>query len=428
MAKTLIRWFKPSMDLPAFRSRNYRLYFAGQSLSMTGSFMTQVAILWLIYKATDSALLLGISGFLGQLPVFLLAPVSGILADRYNRKHLMILLQVLGISISIALMIVSFLGWANFWVLLSLGTLSGVLKGLDVPIRHAFVTDIVNREEMNSAISLNYAFLNTARLLGPAMGGIAIAKVGAGFCFLYDSVSYIAVLVALFAMQIAPRKVESHGKHPWHNLKEGFKYAYAVLPIRTLLLLLALASLLNMSYATLLPIFSVEVFQGDAATMGFLTAASALGAVFACLYLSFRKGIQGLHKLIAFCPASLGVAMIIFSYSHMFWLSVAALTLVGFSSTLQVAASNTVIQHGVEESKRGRVMSFYTMCFMGMSPFGNLILGSSAHAIGAQNTLAIGGMVCIVGSLLFVKFLPAIAQWVQVGLQSHPSVPSQSAQ
>ncbi|MEE3718555.1 MFS transporter [Tumidithrix elongata RA019] len=416
------------MDLPAFRSRNYRLYFAGQSLSMTGSFMTQVAILWLIYKATDSALLLGISGFLGQLPVFLLAPVSGILADRYNRKHLMILLQVLGISISIALMIVSFLGWANFWVLLSLGTLSGVLKGLDVPIRHAFVTDIVNREEMNSAISLNYAFLNTARLLGPAMGGIAIAKVGAGFCFLYDSVSYIAVLVALFAMQIAPRKVESHGKHPWHNLKEGFKYAYAVLPIRTLLLLLALASLLNMSYATLLPIFSVEVFQGDAATMGFLTAASALGAVFACLYLSFRKGIQGLHKLIAFCPASLGVAMIIFSYSHMFWLSVAALTLVGFSSTLQVAASNTVIQHGVEESKRGRVMSFYTMCFMGMSPFGNLILGSSAHAIGAQNTLAIGGMVCIVGSLLFVKFLPAIAQWVQVGLQSHPSVPSQSAQ
>jgi len=425
MAKTSMGWFNFNVDLSAFRSRNYRLYFAGQSLSMTGSFMTQVAVLWLIYKVTDSALLLGIAGFFGQLPVFLLAPVSGILADRYDRKYLMILLQVLGVSISIALMITSFFGWANFWVLLFLGTLGGVLKGLDVPIRHAFVTDIVNREEMNSAISLNYAFLNTARLLGPAVGGIAIASVGAGYCFLYDSVSYIAVLVALFAMRIAPRKVESHKKNPWQNLKEGFKYAYKVVPIRSLLLLLALASLINISYATLLPIFSVQVFQGDAATMGFLTAASALGAVFACLYLSFRKGIQGLHRLIAFCPASLGIAMIVFSLSHVFWLSVPALTVVGFSSTLQVAASNTVIQHGVEESKRGRVMSFYTMCFMGMSPFGNLILGTSANAIGAQNTLIIGGAVCIVGSLLFVKFLPAIASWVKSGIEHSVSAQAQ---
>jgi MFS family permease len=389
---------------------------------MTGNFMTQVAILWLIYRLTDSALLLGLAGFLGQLPVFLLAPVSGVLADRYNRRHLMLLLQFIGISISISLTVLTFLGWATLWVLLSLGMLSGMLKGLDVPIRHAFVSDMVSQEEMSSAISLNYAFLNSARLIDPAIGGILIATVGAGFCFLYDSLSYVAAILAIAAMQIAIKPVEPRASHPLKKLKEGFRYAYQVLPIRALLLLLALVSLVNMSYTTLLPIFAVKTLAAGAETLGFLTASAAMGSVFACLYLSVRRGISGLDTWIAICPTTMGIGFIVFALSHVFWVSMLALILVGWSSTFQVAASNTVLQFIVEESKRGRVMSFYTMCFMGMAPFGNLLLGSLAHAIGVSNTLILGGGLCLLGSLWFVRQLPKLAISTCLRSASAPSV------
>jgi MFS family permease len=402
--------------LPAFRSRNYRLYFAGQSLSMTGNFITQVTVLWLIYRLTDSALLLGISGFLGQLPVFVLAPVAGLLADRYHRHRLMLLLQLFGVSISIVLTVLTFLNWINFWVLLGLAMVGGVLKGLDVPIRHAFVTDIVSREEMSSAISLNYAFLNSARFFGPALGGIAISTIGAGYCFLYDSLSYIAVIVALSLMQVASPTHSEQQSHPWKKLQEGFRYAYDSLPIRALLLLLAMASLLSMSYPTLLPIFTVQQLQGGPEILGFLSAAAGFGSLLACIYLSLRRDVGGLDRLIAVCPATMGISIILFAFSHIFWLSVLALVLAGCSSTLQVAASNTVMQAIVDNSKRGRVMSFYTMCFMGMAPFGNLLLGSAAQAIGAPNTLKVAGILCILGSLLFIRELPQISQRIQLGM------------
>lgn len=383
---------------------------------MTGNFMTQVAVLWLIYHLTDSALLLGISGFLGQLPVFVLAPIAGLLADRYNRHRLMMLLQIFGVSISIVLTVLTFLNWINFWVLLSLAMVSGVLKGLDVPIRHAFVTDMVSREEMSSAISLNYAFLNSARFFGPALGGIAIATIGAGYCFLYDSLSYIAMIVALSLMKVASNAQPGQKNHPWKKLQEGFRYAYDSLPIRALLLLLAMASLLSMSYPTLLPIFTVEQLQGGAEILGFLSASAGFGSVLACIYLSLRRDVAGLDKLIAVCPATMGISIILFSFSHVFWLSVLALVLAGCSSTLQVAASNTIMQAIVDNTKRGRVMSFYTMCFMGMAPFGNLLLGSVAQAIGAPNTLKIAGSMCILGSLLFIRKLPTISQRIQLGM------------
>jgi MFS family permease len=413
-------WF--NLRLPAFQSQNYRLYFAGQSLSMIGNFMTQVAILWLIYRLTNSALLLGVTGFLGQLPVFLLAPVSGILADRYNRHHLMLLLQIFGVAVSIALTILTFLDWANLWILLILSMFSGVLKGLDVPIRHAFVSDMVNPAEMSSAISLNYAFLNSARLIGPATGGILIATLGAGFCFLFDSISYGAAILALGAMQITPKPQEYQVNHPLKKLTEGFQYAYRVLPIRVLLVLLALVSLINMSYVTLLPIFAVKTLAGGAETLGFLTASAATGSVLSCLYLSFRRHIVGLDKLIAACPLTIGLGFIVFSFSHVFWISALALVVVGWSSTLQVAASNTVLQSIVAENKRGRVMSFYTMCFMGMAPFGNLLLGSLAHTIGAPNTLLLGGGFCIFASCWFVQYLPVLAKSIQAGKLSNQIV------
>lgn len=407
--------FNLNLDLPALRSRNYRLYFAGQALSMTGNFMTQVAILWLIYRLTDSALLLGLAGFLGHLPVFVLAPVSGILADRYNRHRLLLLLQVVGISLSVILTVITFLGWANFWTLLILSAFLGVLKGLDVPVRQAFVSDMVSRELMGNAIALNAAFLNGARLIGPALGGIFIAQFGAGFCFLYDSLSYLVAIWAISAMQITPRTVEIQKSNTWHRLKEGFQYAYQFLPVRSILLLLAVASLVGMSYTTLLPIFAVEVLGGGSETLGFLTAAAAMGSVFACVYLSFRHNVMGLERLIAFCPAIMGIGFIFFSVSQVFWISQLALVLVGWSSTLQVAASNTVLQFIVEDNKRGRVMSFYAMCFMGMAPFGNLLAGTLAHYLKAPNTLILGGIVCIVGSVLFVQQLPEMAKLIHLG-------------
>jgi MFS family permease len=407
-------WFQLGQHLPALRSRNYRFYFAGQSLSMIGNFMTQLAVLWLIYRLTDSALLLGIAGFLSQLPVFALAPISGVLADRYNRHHLMLLLQILGMAISISLTGLTFLHWTNFWVLLVLGMVLGVLKGLDVPIRHAFVTDVVNLEAVNSAISLNYAFLHTARLLGPGMGGILIANAGAGFCFLFDSLSYIAVIVALLAMRLAIKPSESKTVNPLQKLKEGFQYAYQAVPIRAILLLLATVSLVNMSYPTLLPIVSVEVLRGGADTLGFLTAAGAMGSVFASLYVGLRKEVLGLDRLIALCPVLFAIGIVVFSFSTFLGLSLLTMVLVGWSSTLQVAASNTVLQFIVEDSKRGRVMSFYTMCFMGMAPFGNLVMGSLAQAIGVTNTLIVGGGVCLLGTAVFMQQLPIIAKSIQV--------------
>jgi len=406
--------FKLNLDLPAFRSRNYRLYFAGQALSMTGNFMTQVAILWLIYQLTDSALLLGLAGFFGQLPVFALAPISGILADRYNRHHLLLLLQVVGITLSAILTIITFLGWSNFWTLLTLSALLGLLKGLDVPVRQAFVSDMVSRELMGNAIALNAAFLNGARLIGPAVGGIFIAQFGAGYCFLYDSLSYLVAIWAISAMQITHKAVEIHSSNTWQKLKEGFQYAYQFLPVRSILLLLAVASLVNMSYTTLLPIFAVEILRGDSETLGFLSAAAAMGSVFACVYLCFRQNVAGLERLIAFCPAIMGIGFIFFSVSQVFWVSQLALVLVGWSSTLQVAASNTVLQLIVEDSKRGRVMSFYAMCFMGMAPFGNLLLGTLAHYFQASNTLVLGGIVCILGSLLFWQHLPQMVNLIHL--------------
>lgn len=411
--------FPWQFDLPAFKSRNYRLYFTGQGLSMTGNFMTQVATLWLIYRLTDSALLLGIAGFLGQLPVFLLAPISGILADRYNRYRLLLLFQWIGISISLILTLVTFLDLANFWTLLILSMFSGLLKGLDVPVRHAFVTDMVSRELMSNAIALNAGFLHGARLLGPALGGIIIAKFGAKYCFLYDSLSYIAAIIAILAMRITPQTMEPQTSNPLQKLKEGFEYAYQYLPIRSILLLLATASLVTTGYITLLPIFAVEILKGGADTLGFLSASGATGSILACIYLSFRHHVTGLDKLIAFGPFMMGIGLILFSQSHVFWISQLILVLVGWSSTLQIAASNTVLQLIVENSKRGRVMGFYAMCFMGMAPFGNLLAGTLANYLGTPNTLILGGLLCIISSLVFIQNLPFLTKLINLKYQEN---------
>lgn len=376
--------------------------------------MTQVAIPWLIYDLTKSAWLLGLSGFLGFLPTLILAPFSGVLSDRRDRRSLLMITQVMGITVSITLTVLTFLELTDFWSLLILATLGGLVKGLDMPVRHAFVIEMVNsREDLGNAIALNSAMLSTARLVGPALGGILLATVGAGYCFLYDSFSYVAAIAALFAMQIMPKPIEPQTSSTWQRLQEGFSYIYNFAPIRSILLLLAMQGVFGIAYLTLLPIFAVDILHGGPETMGFLSAAGAVGAVLACVYLSLRRSVLGLERIIALCPVVIGLGLVAFSQSRLFPLSIALLVLVGIGSTLQIACSNTVIQTIVEDSKRGRVMSFYALSLVGMMPLSNLLAGTLGHYIGAQNTLIFCGMVCILGATWFVGQLPLVTQWIQ---------------
>lgn len=394
----------------------------GQSFSLSGTFMTQVSVPWLIYDLTHSAWLLGLTGFLGFLPTLLLTPFSGVLSDRWSRKSLLLLTQGMGISVAITLTVLTFLGWADFWSLLILSILAGVVKGVDMPVRHAFVVEMVDdRQDLGNAIALNSAMLSSSRLIGPAIGGILLATVGAGFCFLYDSLSYVAAIAALSAIRLTPRTVTPQSTSTWHHLKEGLIYVYNSVPIRSILLLLTVQGLFGVSYMALLPVFAADILRGGPQIMGFLSASGAVGSVVACVYLSLRRKKGGLEQLIAICPLAIGLGLIAFSQSRVIWVSLLLLVFVGYSSTLQVASSNTVIQTIVEDGKRGRVMSFYALSLVGMLPLSNLLAGSLANAIGAPNTLIACGIVCIIGSLWFTRQLTTITQGISATNTSHPA-------
>jgi MFS family permease len=402
-----------SIHLPAFKSRNFRLYFIGQIFSLSGTFMTQVAIPWLIYDLTKSAWLLGLTGFLGFLPTLILTPFSGVLSDRQNRHSLLRMTQCMGISVSTTLAVLTFLGRTDFWSLLILAILGGLVKGLDMPVRHAFVVEMVDRrEDLGNAIALNSAMLSTSRLVGPALGGILLATVGAGYCFLYDSFSYVAAILALATMRIEAKQIEPQISSTWQRLQEGFFYICNVVPIRSILLLLAMQGLFGISYLALLPIFAADILHGGPETMGFLSASGAVGSVLACVYLSLRRSTVGLERIIALCPVAIGLGLIAFSQSKLFTLSLVLLVLVGIGGTLQVACSNTMIQTIVEDSKRGRVMSFYALSLVGMMPLSNLLAGTLAHYIGAPNTLIVCGSVCLLGAIWFIGQLPLISRWM----------------
>ncbi|HEY9697877.1 MAG TPA: MFS transporter [Trichocoleus sp.] len=389
--------------LPALQSRNYRLFFMGQLISMAGTFMTQVAIAWLVYQLSGSAMLLGIAGFLGQIPTFLFAPFAGVLADRWNRQRLLVTVQLIGMGLSVILTILTFLNQINIPVLIILYTLIGLMRGLDVPVRQSFVIEVVNkREHLSNAIALNSSLVNAARLVGPAIGGLLIAWAGAGFCFLLDSISYIASTCALLSMTIASKQItQTQSANFWRNLQDGFRYLSESATIRSILLLLAWVSFVGMSYQSLLPIFAVEVLQGGSETLGFLLAAVGMGALGAAIYCSSRRNIKGLDKLLLISPLILGISLILFSISRVLIVSLLLLVMIGWSSILQAIATNTLLQTFVDDSKRGRVMSFYTMSFMGMAPFGSLFAGNLASLIGAANTLMLSGFLCIGAAVAF---------------------------
>jgi MFS family permease len=401
---------------PAFKWRNFRLLFSGQLLSMSGTFMTQnLTIPWLVYDLTQSAWLLGLAGFLQFLPTLLLIPFSGVLCDRWGRRDLLMLVQILGISVSATLTIMTFLDVINFGSLLILSILNGMLKGLDMPVRHTIVTEMVDdRADWGNAIALNSVMLSSSLVLGPAVGGLLIATLGVRYCFLYDTLSYVAAILTLRAMDIRPHPAvaPADSRETWKQLREGFLYVVTIKPIRVILTLLALQSLVGISYLSLMPIFAAEVLQGNARTMATLSMSAPIGSLIACLCLSMRRGVLGLERFIVVAQGLVGLGLILFSLSRNVLVSVIMLVLVGGSSILQITSSNTIIQTMVEDDKRGRVMSFYALAMVGVMPFGNLLAGSLAQLFGAPQALWVCGSVCITGSLWFSTQAPIVRNWI----------------
>jgi MFS family permease len=394
--------------LRALGSRNYRLFFFGQVVSLVGTWITTTATNWLIYRLTGSALMLGTVGFAGQFPAFLFGPVAGIFVDRWDRHRLLVVTQTLSMLQSFALAGLVLSGHVTIEWVLVLSVCQGLINSFDMPGRQAFLlTMIENKEDLGNAIALNSSMVNLARLLGPSIAGVLIAVAGEGVCFLIDGVSYIGVIAGLLMMRItrapAPQRRGALGQ-----FTEGFRYAFGFRPIRSIMLLLALVSLVGVPYAVLMPIFAKVVFNGGPRTLGVLMTSSGCGALLGALWLAQRKTVVGLGRVIPIAGSLFGIGLIGFSFTHVLWLAMPWLVVAGFGFVVQMAASNTVIQTIVDDEKRGRVMSFYMMAFLGTAPFGSLMAGWLSSRIGAADTLMIGGTCCIAGALWFARGLPEI--------------------
>lgn len=394
--------------------RNFRLFFAGQLVSLIGTWMQQIAISWLVYRLTNSPLLLGVVVFSGQVPTFLLASFAGVLADRHNRHRILVFTQTLSMLQALTLTFLVLTGRVEVWHIIVLCAFIGVVNAFDIPTRQAFFIEMISKkEDLGNAIALNSSIVNSARFIGPSIAGVLIAAAGEGFCFLINGLSYLAVILALLSMKIDYVKKELRQRRIFEELKEGFEYAFGFIPIRSLLSLIALISLAGVPYAVLMPVFAKDVLGGGAHTLGFLMGSAGVGALSGTLYLASRNSIRGLGKLIVIATLSLGGALIAFAFSRVVALSMFIVFFAGFGMMVNMASCNTIIQTIVDDGKRGRVMSFYTMAFMGMAPFGSLLAGFSASRIGAPRTLIIGGAFCVLGSLLFARKLPRIREIIR---------------
>lgn len=397
----------------SLRSRNYRLFFFGQGVSLVGTWMQRIALSWLVYRLTGSEALLGSVAFAGQIPTFVLAPLGGVLADRWNVHRAIVVMQVLATIQALALAVLALTGVITSWQIVLLSIALGVINAFDIPLRQTFVVEMVERpEDLPNAIALNSFLVNGARLLGPSMAGLLIALVGEGVCFLINGLSYIPVILALLAMTVAP-KPKPRRTDVLSGLAEGFAYAFNFRPIRAALSLLAVVSLVGMPYSVLLPVFAEDILHGGPNTYGFLMGASGLGAIAGALYLAGRSTVLGLGGTMARSAVLFGAGLIAFSLSHWLWLSLALMAVTGFGMMLQMASCNTVLQTIVEDDKRGRVMAMYTMAFMGTAPFGSLVAGFAAHSFGAPLTLVIAGAVCVAAAAMFLAQLPKLRKAVR---------------
>ena len=407
---------RPSGLVTTFRSfqyRNYRLFFGGQSISLIGTWIQRIATPWLVYHLTGSALLLGVIGFAGQIPTFILAPFAGVMTDRWNRYHILIGTQIAAMIQAFILTILYFSGTIAIWHIVLLNIFLGCVNAFDVPARQSFVIEMVEKkEDLGNAIALNSSMVNGARLLGPSIAGVLIALTGEGICFLLNGISYIFVIVSLLLMKVKPRQIKVRDTNVLKELKEGFSYAFSFPPIKHIIFLLGVISLMGMQYTVLMPVFAKEILHGGSHTFGFLMGASGLGALSGALYLASRKNVQGLIKIIPMAAGLFGLGLIAFSFSRIFLLSLALMIVIGLGMMLQMASSNTILQTIVDDDKRGRVMSFYTMAFMGTAPFGSLLAGSLAKITGVSVTILTGGIFCILGAIVFAYKLPGLSKIV----------------
>jgi MFS family permease len=393
----------------ALSHRNFRLFFGGQSISLIGTWMTRVATSWLVYRLTKSAVLLGTVGFAGQLPTFLLAPLAGVVVDRIDRRKVLVWTQALAMLQSLVLAWLTLTHRITITEVLILSALQGTINAFDMPGRQSFMIRMVeDRADLSNAIAINSSMVNAARLIGPSLAGLVIAATNEGWCFFIDGVSYIAVIASLLMMRVKPETPHHHGATMIEQLRQGWTYVANSRPIRGILLLFALLSLMGWPFTVLMPIFAAQVLHGGPHTLGFLMGAVGVGSLASALSLVLRRSVRGLAKMIPIAAAVFGVGLIAFGFSRNQWLSLVTMLVTGFGMMQGLTTSNTILQTLVDEKMRGRVMSYYTMAFVGMAPFGSLLAGALAHRIGAPLTVIVSGIACILGSLLFWSRLGAI--------------------
>jgi MFS family permease len=393
----------------ALRHRNFRLFFGGQTISLVGTWMTRIATAWLVYRLTKSALLLGTVSFAGQIPTFIFAPIAGVIVDRNDRRRVLVWTQTLAMVQSLLLAWLTLAHRINITEILVLSAFQGLINAFDMPGRQAFMVQMVeDRKDLSNAIAINSSMVNVARLVGPSLAGLVIAVSSEGWCFLVDGISYIAVIVSLLMMHVPATAMKRAVTSMFEQMREGWTYVSSFMPVRTILILFALISLMGMPYMVLMPIFAASVLHGGPHTLGFLMGAAGAGALVSAFSLVLRRSVRGLTKMIPMAAIIFGVGLFCFGLSRWLWLSLVLMLLVGFGMLQGMTVSNTIIQTLVPEDRRGRVMSYYTAAFMGMAPFGSLLAGSLAHWIGAPRTVMFTGSCCIAGGLWFWSRLPAI--------------------
>jgi MFS family permease len=386
----------------SLRSRNYRIYFTGQGISLTGTWIQNIALSWLVYRLTGSVFLLGLIGFTSQIPTFVLSPFTGVLTDRYNRLRIMKLTQVLFMLHALVMALLVLFNLIEVWHIIALSIVFGIITAFDAPARQSLVIELIDHpEDLGNAIALNSAIFNGARLVGPAIAGVVIALVGEGICFLLNALSFGAVIVALLQIKIPVKQVNLHPANFKESLSEGVHYTFRSMPIRTLIIMLAVLSLAGLSYIVLLPAYAKEIMHGGPDTLGYLMSALGAGALLGAFYMAARNSVVGLGKIISTSVILLGLSITLASFSDKMYFSLIVLFSGGLTMVLSLSAINTMLQTIADEDKRGRVMSFYSMALMGTNPIGNLLAGSIASGTGIPLTLLISGTITILTGIWF---------------------------
>jgi MFS family permease len=398
----------------ALKHRNYRLFFSGQSVSLIGTWITRIATSWLVYRLTNSALLLGLVGFCGQIPTLLLAPFAGVVIDRWDRHRILVWTQVLSALQSLALAVLALSGTITVERVLFLQIVQGVINAFDTPARQAFVVQMIeDRADLPNAIALNSTMVNGSRIIGPSIGGIIIALVGEGWCFMIDAISYVAVIGSLLAMRVTRTAPRTSSESILGELRTGFRYVTGFPPVRTALILLAIVSAMGMPYTVLMPMIASQVLHGGPHTLGFLMTATGVGAVAGALYLASRTTVLGLGRVMVVATLAFGLGIIGFGLARSLWIALLLLPIAGAGFMVEMASTNTILQTITQEHLRGRVMAFYAMAFLGTAPIGSLLAGVVADRIGPSATIVAGGVACIAGAVWLALKLPLLREHIR---------------